>query len=54
MNQGDAEKLVKSLFPNLIILPNSDRSAYSSDKEWEDSMIKHKELSEIVDIWNAK
>jgi hypothetical protein len=53
MNQNDAEKLVKALFPNTIILPNSDRSAYDSDEEWEQAMIKHREISMISKMYKG-
>lgn len=36
-----------------MILPNSDRSAYNSDEEWEQAMSKHNELSAIMKSWRA-
>lgn len=35
------------------ILPNSDRSAYNSDEEWEAAMIVHNEIAKISASWNA-
>ena len=34
-------------------LPNSDRSAYDSDEEWEKAMVIHNELAKISASWNA-
>jgi hypothetical protein len=34
-------------------LPNSDRSAYDSDEEWEKAMAIHKELVKISASWNV-
>ena len=34
-------------------LPNSDRSAYDSDEEWEKAMFIHNELAKISASWNA-
>ncbi len=53
MNQNKSEKLFKSLFSNITILPNSDRSAYNSDEEYYEAMQKHNEIANIVESWNA-
>lgn len=53
MNQEEAQNLVKSIFPDWVILPSSCRSEYNSDEEYEAGMKKHRELAAIVDIWNA-
>lgn len=53
MNKEESEKLVKSIFPNMIILPSSCRSDYDSDESYAAGMKKHKEIATIVNIWNA-
>jgi hypothetical protein len=37
----------------LNFLPNSDRSAYDSDEEWESAMVVHNEIALITASWNA-
>jgi len=53
MNQEESENLIRDIFPNVVIMPSSCRSDYKTDEDYDMGMKKHKEIAEIIKIWNA-